>query len=294
MPSRIIYTEGDVIGDNGVVYIADSYYKKNSPRKSLFRCKCGKEFTALVSGVKNGDTKSCGCARIGVGNGIYKYGDVINGVKFIKELTPILCNSGVTQRVAMFECSCGSTFRRRIQDIKNSNNPSCGCVIRDILKARNTKHGLSKHPMYKLWKGIRSRCYNKNRWDYIHYGGRGIKMSDEFLNDVVSFIHYLTSIDGYGVDGYSIDRIDNNGNYERGNLRWVSQSIQMSNQRKRINCSSKYVGVKKDNNKWSATVCHKYKDNYIGSFDTPEEAAKARDRFIIENNFPHRLSGLLY
>lgn len=93
----------------------------------------------------------------------------------------------------------------------------------------NYKHGLTKHPLYSVWKGIRKRCYNKNEPAYINYGGRGIKVSEEW-QDAVCFIKDMEP--GYK-KGLSLDRINNNGDYEKSNCKWSTPKEQANNRRPR-------------------------------------------------------------
>lgn len=92
------------------------------------------------------------------------------------------------------------------------------------------KHGLIDTPEYQSWLGMKTRCTNPKSTDYESYGGRGIKVCDEWLN---SFESFFSHIGPKPLGKVSVDRIDNNGNYEPGNVRWATQSEQSSNQRKR-------------------------------------------------------------
>jgi hypothetical protein len=93
----------------------------------------------------------------------------------------------------------------------------------------NEKHGLRNHPLYVVWKDIKTRCYNPNNIAYKNYGGRGIKVSEEWLNNPERFIKEAIE-DGW-VLGLEIDRIDNNGNYERKNCHWVTRKRNTRNRR---------------------------------------------------------------
>ena len=90
-------------------------------------------------------------------------------------------------------------------------------------------HGLRKHPLYSVWANIKTRCFNRNNSHYERWGGRGITMCNEWKNSFKAFYNWAMS-NGYQ-EGLTIDRIDNDGNYEPSNCRWVTVKIQNSNKR---------------------------------------------------------------
>ena len=98
------------------------------------------------------------------------------------------------------------------------------------------KHlGQTKHKLYHIWILIKARCYYEEHDNYKNYGGRGISVSDEFRNNSKAFIEYIESLPRYNEREelhLSLDRIENNGNYERGNLRWATSKEQSNNKRK--------------------------------------------------------------
>ena len=91
---------------------------------------------------------------------------------------------------------------------------------------------MSYDRLYKTYIGIKSRCYNKNTKAYEWYGARGIKMCKEWYDDFQLFHDYMTKLPNYGEDGYTIDRIDNDGNYEPNNVRYATAKQQANNTRK--------------------------------------------------------------
>jgi len=212
-----------------------------------------------------------------------------------KDMTPILLEdlgmeypnetSKHTTRYGIFECQyCGKEFKARLASIKNGHTKSCGCY--KVTEA--TKHGLSSHRFYPTWNNMRKRCYNPNCRSYPDYGGRGITVCEEW-QDIKKFIKWAEET---YIEGYTIDRIDNDKGYSPENCRWTDKTTQNVNQRKKRNNTSGYVGVIwcKRNKAWTTQITSKNKRIYLGSYKEIEDAVKARDEYIIKNNLPHKLS----
>ena len=176
---------------------------------------------------------------------------------------------------------CGSEFKACIHSINQGKTKSCGCYN----VSKSFKHGLVGTRIYSIWIDIKSRVFNSKSKSYNDYGGRGITLCDEWL-DVQNFYDWAI-LNGYEENkGLSIDRIDNDGNYEPSNCRWVTQTIQSRNQRMQKNNKSGYKGVcfKKDKNKYAAQICVNNKNKGLGHFLTAVEAGIAYNNYIIENN----------
>lgn len=156
----------------------------------------------------------------------YIIGETYGDGNILLELLP---NRG-QYRFGMFRCKCGNIFTARITAITSGNSKGCGCREGTHMKT----HGLSKTQLYEAWCNIKKRCYNRIYPKYNYWGGRGITMSDEFLNSPETFVEYMKSLPNYDKREelkLEIDRINNDGNYERGNLRWATRSEQCSNRR---------------------------------------------------------------
>lgn len=151
------------------------------------------------------------------------------------------------------------------------------------MPTNNYRHGLRYHPGYSKWNQIKQRCFNKSFPYYHRYGGRGIGMYDKWIDDPAEFINYISALPMSFSPGYSLDRKDNNGDYEPGNLRWATKHIQSVNQRTKSTNKSGFTGVWKNGNKFRAEIIVHGIRYGFGSFETIEEAVNARNKFIIEN-----------
>lgn len=126
-------------------------------------------------------------------------------------------------------------------------------------------HNFTKHKYYKLWKNIKDRCINKKSKGYKYYGGRGIIISDLWINDPVVFIKYIEDNLGDCPESYSLDRIDNKKGYIPNNLRWASPIEQSANRRTTKLNPKKVSEIKKRLSKGETTqsIAKDYKVNDI-------------------------------
>lgn len=151
-------------------------------------------------------------------------------------------------------CDCGKTTFVHTSNLRCNRTQSCGCLKIEHLVDRSTTHKQRHTKLYEVWKTIKQRCFNKNNISYHNYGGRGITICDEWKNDFNSFYEWSMA-NGYK-EGLTIDRINNNGNYEPSNCRWTTKLVQANNTR-----TNRYVTINNET-KSLADWCRYYNISY--------------------------------
>lgn len=127
-------------------------------------------------------------------------------------------------------CSCGTVAKIRRDGLLNGRSRSCGCLSRENAKIKSMRHGHAVDgevsTEYSIWRGIKNRCMNKNRHDWHRYGGRGIAVCERWAE---CFQNFLDDMGLRPSKDHTIDRINNNGNYEPSNCRWATKDQQYGN-----------------------------------------------------------------
>jgi hypothetical protein len=143
-------------------------------------------------------------------------------------------------------CDCGNTTIVIGASLRNGNTASCGCLQKQVVSKRMKTHGGSRTRLYEIWCGMKKRCNNPSSNIYEHYGGRGVRVCEEWEGSFVAFREW--AIDSGYSDSLSIDRIDTNGNYCPDNCRWATDVEQKNNMR--TNNRITYNGATKTAAEW--------------------------------------------
>lgn len=146
----------------------------------------------------------------------------------------------------LFACDCGASFEASGSEVRYGRINSCPTCATIKKRAAVTKHGLSKHPLYKLWNGMKTRCLNPGHVAYECYGGRGIAVCDRWAT---SFENFLFDMGDRPTLSHTIERNDTDKGYEPGNCRWATREEQANN--KRNNSNITIDGVTKTLAQWS-------------------------------------------
>ena len=194
------------------------------------RCKCGNERTVQADHLKSGVTQSCGCLqkeRVSEANFEDLTGKVFGRLTVLERAK----NKG-TRICWHCQCNCGNEVVANGGDLKSGHVQSCGCLRKECASELNKTHGMTDSKIHGTWANIKARCFNPNNRSYKDYGGRGITVYEPWVHDFQAFYEYVSQLEHFGEYGYSLDRIDNNGNYEPCNLRWATRKEQNRNTRR--------------------------------------------------------------
>lgn len=193
---------------------------KNRAKLWWVKCHCGKVRELSTSTIKKGENKSCGC--------LVKLNLV--GQRFGKLLVLEKVEPASKWRSRwMCQCDCGSVLEINGTDFVHGKTKSCSCLLREKRSQSKKIHGMSNHRLSKIYDCMRQRCYNKNHGQYQDYGGRGIVVCEDWLQDRTGFYKWALE-NGYS-ENLTLDRMNNDGPYAPWNCRFASKKEQSRNSR---------------------------------------------------------------
>lgn len=197
----------------------------------LCQCDCGEQVVVEGRLLRSGTTCSCGCLARDSSGLVDETGNRYGRLVVIRRDD----NNSRKNATWLCLCDCGNTTVVSGYDLRHGNKRSCGCLLQEHRKSFSKRHGKHGTRLYLVWKSMKTRCYNKNHPRYKDYGGRGIIVCDEWVNDYLAF-HNWAMWNGYDENAKhgdcTLDRIDNNGIYSPSNCRFVDMKTQRRNQRR--------------------------------------------------------------
>lgn len=195
-------------------------------------CDCGKEKRIRAQSLKTGMSKSCGCVFNRPPQEDPRFVD-LTGQKFNRLTVMGFSHQGDNRKCYWTcLCDCGKETRVVGTDLKSGNSKSCGCYAREVQGKCNITHGMSHKPgPWRRWQNMRHRCNNPADEKFTDYGGRGIKVCDQWNKPHGGFEVFLADMGLPPTPEHTLDRIDVNKGYEPGNVKWSTMKEQNLNKR---------------------------------------------------------------
>jgi len=207
-------------------------YSHNERAKSwwICNCSCGSTVVAALPYLRNGSTKSCGC--------LAKQLHTVNttdmlGLQFSRWTVIAFDEKRGNQKYWLCRCSCGKEKSVCGKNLRRGHSQSCGCVLLEFNKARISPLRTLHPAEYNVFQSLKQRCRDPKTPAFKYYGGRGIKC------EFTSFADFFAEVGVRPTKRHSIERIDNDGNYASGNVKWATRVEQDANKRSTVIVSYK-------------------------------------------------------
>ena len=170
---------------------------------------------------------------------------------------------------------------------KSRRKPKSELLRKSRFPVSTRKNNATDSPVYVRWNHMRHRCCVEDDPEYFRYGAKGISVYQEWIEDFFSYERHVMSLNNALKKGYTIDRIKPEGNYEPGNLRWATKTVQSRNCKIGSNNKSGHTGVSwcKQTEKWRAVIAVDYKTINLGRFIELDDAIAARKAGEVKYNF---------
>lgn len=223
----------------------------NGAAKYRCKCSCGNETVVYGANLLKGHTSSCGCI---------KSKPAVNFEDLTGTQSGHLYAEGISRRengkvYYRCRCDCGKTIEVIARSLKANVTKSCGCRRGELISKSLQSHGGSGSRLFRVWTGMKTRCYNKNEKRYANYGARGIVVCDEWRKSFEAFRDWALA-NGYDENApygeCTLDRIDVNGNYCPENCRWATMYQQANNMTS--NHLIEYHGERHTISEWSTIL----------------------------------------
>jgi len=238
----------NLIGERFVKLVVEEFsHKVKGHRFWGCLCDCGKRVIVEQSKLKTGHTKSCGCIKKSDLTELISQSFGL--LRVLEEAEPRIVGNK-RRRFVKCVCDCGNVVEVRLDQLRDGNTKSCGCFAKDrsLIALPEYTDSVALKKAKSIHKGIRQRCYNSNNIKYSIYGGRGIIVCERWLDKKTGFISFLEDMGTPPSHKHQLDRIDNDGNYEPRNCRWVTNTQNSMNKKTDFNIT--YRGVTKPIGEW--------------------------------------------
>ncbi|MGO1759632.1 MAG: hypothetical protein ACTHY0_07965 [Mammaliicoccus vitulinus] len=249
---------GNIYGGLQLISVKEDTEKGKRRKCEVVCLTCDKSKTLKLHKVIEGNYKSCGCKKNERSKNIKINYDSLIGEVIYDYF--ILSHNKESRKLSTKCIFCKNIKCIDRYKLSRGLSGKCECLL---------NHNMSKSKIYNRWKSMKSRCNNPNHSHYNHYGARGVKVCDRWAT---SFENFYKDMGEPPTEKHQIDRIDNDGNYEPNNCRWVTPTQNINNQREKQHNKTGYQNVCFKRGRYESSFEFNKVYYHVGTFDTPKEA----------------------